>query len=98
MNGSVTGAGVVAAFHTCRVLPLMRRERHLDEMVPGASLARTVLRSGELNYEAVQRHIKLELECAPDDVALDLHPLMQPYPGFIEMVRDSSLLTLVSSL
>jgi uncharacterized membrane-anchored protein len=53
VNGSVSGAGIVAAFHTRRVLPLMRRERHLDEMVPGASLVWTMLRSGELDHEAI---------------------------------------------
>lgn len=43
VNNDVTGAGVIAAFHAWRVLPLMRRVRRLDEMVPGAPLEGTVL-------------------------------------------------------
>ena len=42
VNVGVTGAGVIAVFHTRRVLPLMRWARSLDEMVLGASLEGTV--------------------------------------------------------
>lgn len=76
VNGSVTGAGVVTAFHARRVQPLMWREHRLEEMVLGVSLARTVLCSEEHDREAIQKCIKLALGCAPDDVTLDLHPSM----------------------
>jgi hypothetical protein len=37
------GAGVITAFHERRVLPLMRRAHHLDEMVSNAPFEGTML-------------------------------------------------------
>jgi hypothetical protein len=82
----MTGARVIAAFHERRVLPLMRRARQLDEMVPNAPLKGTVLMMGELDHEEIKKRIKSVLGSVPFDAALDVHPPMHPNDGFIEMV------------
>jgi hypothetical protein len=82
----VTGAEVIAMFHERRVLPLMRRARRLDEMVPNAPLEGTVLVMGELDREEVKKRIQSALGSVPSDAVLDVHPLMCPDDGFIEMV------------
>lgn len=86
VNREVTGAGVITVFHARRVLPLMRRERSLDEMVPCVSLNGTMLRSEELSNDIIRKHMKLVLGSAPDDITLDIHPPMRPRFGFIEIV------------
>lgn len=86
INRGVIGAGVIAAFHGRRVLPLMRRVRRLDEMVPGASLEGTVLVAGELNCEDIKKRVRLALGSVPPDAFLDQHSPMRPDPDFIGMV------------
>jgi hypothetical protein len=85
----MTGARVIAAFHERRVLPLMQRARHLEEMVSNTPLEGTMLVTGELDREKIKKHIKLALESVPSDVVLDVHSLMCPDDNFIEMVSAS---------
>jgi hypothetical protein len=61
VNASVTSAGVIAAYHEWRVLPLMRQERHLFDMVPGVSLEGTVLMVAPLDCSEVKKRIKSAL-------------------------------------
>jgi hypothetical protein len=86
VDADVTRAGVIAAFHERRVLPLMRRARRLDEMVPNVPLEGTMLMMGRLDREEIKKRIKLALESAPPDAVLDAHPPMRPDDDFIEMV------------
>jgi hypothetical protein len=72
-------------FHKRRVLPLMRRARWLDEMVPNAPLKGTALVMEELNREEI-KHIKSALGSIPSNATLDLYPLMHPDDGFIEIM------------
>ena len=43
------GSGIIGAYHTWRVAPLMRRVLPLHMMAPGASLDGTVLAEGALS-------------------------------------------------
>jgi hypothetical protein len=73
-------------FHERMVLLLMRRARHLDEMVPNAPLKGTVLMMGELDREEIKRRIKSTLGSIRPDVVLGTYPPMHPDDDFIEMV------------
>jgi hypothetical protein len=86
------GAGVIAAFHERRVLPLMRWARRLDEMVVNAPLEGTVLVMGELDRKEIKKCIKSTLGSVPSDAALDVHPLMHLDDDFTEMVSAPTLL------
>jgi hypothetical protein len=57
VNEDITGAGIIAAFHERRVLPLMRRACRLDKMVPNVPLEGTVLMTRELDREEIKKHI-----------------------------------------
>jgi hypothetical protein len=98
MNEDITSAEVIAAFHEKRVLPLMRRARRLDKMVPNTPLEGTVLVTGELDHEEIKKHVKLALGSVPCDAVLDVHPPMRPDDGFIEMVSALTLPLLHFSL
>jgi hypothetical protein len=80
----MTGAGVITTFHERRVLPLMRRARRQDKMVPNVPLEGTVLLIGELDHEEIKKRIKLALG--------------RPNGGFIEMVSAPTLLLLLFPL
>jgi hypothetical protein len=85
----VTGAGVIATFHERRLLSLMRRAHHLEEMVSNTPLEGTMLMTGELDHEEIKKHIKLALGSVPSDAVLNVHPPMHPDDNFIEMVSAS---------
>jgi hypothetical protein len=95
VDAGVTRAGVITAFHERRVLPLMRRARHLDEMVPNAPLEGTMLVMGGLDQEEIKRRIKSVLGIVPPDAVLNVHPPMRPDDDFIEMVSIPILLLLL---
>jgi hypothetical protein len=86
VNHGVTEAGVIAAFHERRVLPLMEQARRLDEKVPGTPIKGMALSSEQLIHEEIKKRIKVGLRSIHDDAALDLCPPMHPDHGFIEMV------------
>ena len=98
------GSGIINAYHTRRVAPLMRRELPLHTMAPGASLDGTALTEGALSPSKVAQCIKEAMEPSKDNtgVVLDFmytmpgHPLMQSEPGFIDFV--SSLFPCILSL
>jgi hypothetical protein len=92
VNHGVTEAGVIAAFHERRVLPLMERARRLGEKVPSTPIKGMALSSEQLIFEEIKKHIKVGLRSVPDDAALDLCPPMHLDHGFIEMVSTFLLL------
>jgi hypothetical protein len=98
VNDDVTGDEVITAFQKRRVLPLMRRARRLDEMVPNAPLKGTMLVMGELDREEIKKGIKSTLGSVPPDAALDLHPPMHPNDNFVKMVSTPTLSLLLFPL
>ena len=93
------GSGIIDAYHTWRVAPLMSRTLPLYLMVPRASLEGTTLVDEALPPSEVAQHIKEAMEPSKDNagVVLDFvypvlgHPPMQPKPGFIDFVSSVSL-------
>ena len=87
----VKGSGIIGAYHTWRVAPLMRRALPLHMMVPGVSLDGTTLTEGALSPSEVVRRIKETMEPPRDDASIVLdfvypvsrHPPMWPEPGYI---------------
>jgi hypothetical protein len=78
------GAGVIAAYH---VLPLMRRERRLFDMVLGASLEGTARVVVPLDRAKVKKRVKSALGITIMDTELDIHPPMHPDHNAIDLVR-----------
>jgi hypothetical protein len=87
VNADVTGAGVIAAYHEQRVLPLMRRERHLFDMVSGVSLEGTVHVAAPLDRAEVKKHIKYALGIMITDAELNIHPPMRLDHNAVDLVR-----------
>lgn len=54
----LTAAGVVAAFHQTRVLPLVERWLRLDEMTSGASVESSWMASAALSTDKLLRRVK----------------------------------------
>jgi hypothetical protein len=63
------------SYHDQRVLPLMRREQRLFDMVPGASLEGTVLVVAPLDRAEVKKRVKSALWIMITDAELNIHPL-----------------------
>jgi hypothetical protein len=63
------------SYHEQRVLPLMRREQRLFDMVPGASLEGTVLVVAPLDRAEVKKRVKSALWIMITDAELNIHPL-----------------------
>ena len=92
------GSGIISAYHTQRVAPLMSRALPLYLMVPKASLDGTALVDGALAPSKVAQRIKEAMEPLWDGIgaALDFvypvpgHPLMWPEPGYIDFVSSLS--------
>ena len=90
------GSGIIGAYHTRRVAPLMSRALPLYLMAPGASLEGMTLADGVLPPIEVARRIKEAMEPSKDnnDVVLNFvylvpgHPPMRPEPGFIDFVSS----------
>jgi CBS-domain-containing membrane protein len=87
VNASVTGARVIAAYHERKVLPLMRQERRLFDMVSGASLEGTVLVAAPLDRPEVKKCLKSALVIMIMDAKLDIHPPMRPNHNVVDLVR-----------
>ena len=88
------GLGIISAYHTWRVAPLMSRSLPLYLMAHGASLEGTALAEGALPPSEVAQCIKEAMVPLKDGagVVLDFvspvlgHPPMWPEPGFIDFV------------
>ena len=92
----VKGSGLIGAYHTRRVAPLMSRALPLYLMAPRASLEGTTLTDGALPPTEVAQRIKEAMEPSKDTagVVLDFvylvlgHPPMRPEPGFIDFISS----------
>ena len=98
------GSGIISAYHTWRVAPLMRRALPLHTMALGVSLDGTTLAEGVLFPSKVAQRIKEAMEPPQDDARAVLefvypvsgHPPMWPKPRYIVLV--SFLFLIPSSL
>ena len=90
----VKGSGIIGAYHTRRVAPLMARALPLYRMMPRMSFEGMVLVDEALPPSKVAQRIKEAMEPSKDTtrVILDFvflepgHPPMRPEPGFIKFI------------
>ena len=61
------GSGIIGAYHTWRVAPLMRRALPLHMMAPGASLDGTALAEEALSPSEVAQRIKEAMKPSRDN-------------------------------
>ena len=94
----VKGLGIIGAYHTRRVTPLISRALPMYLMVPEASLNGMTLADGALTPSKMVQRITEAMEPLRDDVgaALDFvypvqgHPPMRPELGYIDFVSSLS--------
>ena len=91
------GSGIIGAYHTRRVAPLMRRVLPLHTMAPGASLDGTALAEGALSPSKVAQRIKEVVEPLKDGAGAALD-FVYPVPGHPPMRSESGYIDFVSSL
>ena len=92
------GLGIIGAYHTRRVAPLMVRALPLHQMVPEASFEGMVLVDKAIPPSEVAQRIKEAMEPSKDTAGVVLHfvypmpghPPMRPEPGFINFVSSLS--------
>ena len=92
-NG-LKGSGIIGAYHTRRVAPLMTRALLLSAMAPEVLFDGTALAKGMLPNSEITQHIKEAMEPLQDDVGATLdfvypvpgHPPMRPKPGYVVFV------------
>ena len=90
----VKGSGIIGAYHTRRVAPLMARALPLHQMVPRALFEGMVLVDEALPPSEVVQHIKEAMESSKDTTGAALdhvypmpgHSPMRSEPGFFEFV------------
>jgi hypothetical protein len=93
-DGGLTAAGVVAAIHRRRVLPLTEWRLPLSEMMPGADLEGSQMSSVPLSADDLHRRVA-GMVGRLDNGALTL-PLMRPERGCMSLVSVRSFFFLVS--
>jgi hypothetical protein len=93
-KGGLTAAGVVAAIHRRRVLPLMGRRLPLWEMTPGVDLEGSQMSSDPLPIEDLHRRVGGTLG-KPDAGALS-QLSMRPDRGCVSLVSVRAFFLLVS--
>jgi hypothetical protein len=93
-KGGLTAAGVVAAIHHRRVLPLTGRRLPLWEMTPGVDLEGSRMSSDPLPIEDLHRRVAGTLG-KPDAGALS-QPSMRPNHGCVSLVSVRAFFLLVS--
>ena len=90
------GSGIIGAYHTRRVAPLMKRALPLHMMVLEVSLEGTVLAEGALSPSEVVQRIKEAMEPSQDNIGaifdfvypVSGHPPMQPESGYIDFISS----------
>jgi hypothetical protein len=93
-DGGLTAAGVVAAIHRRRVLPLTERRLPLSEMMPGVDLEGSQMSSVPLSADDLRKRVAGTVGRL-DDGALT-QPLMRPERGCMSLVSVRSFSFLVS--
>ena len=93
-KGGLTAAGVVAAIHRRRVLPLAGRRLPLWEMTPEADLEGSRMSSDPLPVDVLHERVAVALG-KPDASALS-QPLMRPDRGCVSLVSVRSFFLLAS--
>jgi hypothetical protein len=93
-KGGLTAAGVVAAIHRRRVLPLTEQRLPLWEMTPEADLEGLRMSSDPLPVDDLHRRVAVTLG-KPDAGALS-QPLMRPDRGCVSLVSARSFFLLAS--
>jgi hypothetical protein len=89
-DGGLTAAGVVAAIHRRRVLPLAERRLPLSEMMPGADLEGSQMSSVPLSADDLRRRV------SGTGGGWMPVPLMRPERGCVSLVSVCSFSYLVS--
>jgi hypothetical protein len=93
-DGGLTAAGVVAAIHRRRVLPLTERRLSLSEMMPGVDLEDSQMSSVPLLADDLHRRVAATV--GKLDAGALTQPSMRPECGCISLVSVCSFFLLVS--
>jgi hypothetical protein len=93
-KGGLTAAGVIAAIHRCRVLPLAERRLPLWEMTPEADLEGSRMSSDPLPTDVL--HGRVAVVLGKPDASAFSKPLMRPDHGCVTLVSVRSFLLLAS--
>jgi len=88
----VKGSGIIGAYHTRRVAPLMSHALPLYLMAPEASLDGTALADEALSPSKVAQRIKEAMEPSKDDVGIVLD-FMYLVPGHPQCVWNQGTST-----
>jgi hypothetical protein len=94
-DGGLTAAGVVAAIHRQRVLPLAERWLPLSEMMPGVDLEGSQMSSVSLSADDLRSRVAGMVGRL--DAGALTQPLMRPERGCMSLVSVCSFSFLVSS-
>jgi hypothetical protein len=92
-DGGLTAAGVVAAIHRRRVLPLTERRLSLSKMMPGVDLEGSQMSSVPLPADDLHRRVAATV--GKLDVGALTQPSMRPERGCISLVSVRSFFLLV---
>jgi hypothetical protein len=93
-DGGLTAAGVVAAIHRWRVLPLTERRLLLSEMTPGVDLEGSQMSSVPIPADDLHRRVAGTVGRL--DAGVLTQPSMRPERGCISLVSVRSFFLLVS--
>jgi Ser/Thr protein kinase RdoA (MazF antagonist) len=93
-DGGLTVAGVVAAIHRRRALPLAERRLPLSEMMPGVDLEGSQMSSVPLSADDLRRQVAGTVGRL--DAGALTQPLMRPERGCVSLVSVCSFSYLVS--
>jgi hypothetical protein len=93
-KGGLTTAGVIAAIHRRRVLPLAERRLPLWEMMPEADLEGSRMSSDPLPIDVL--HGRVAVALGKPDASAFSQPLMRPDHGCVSLVRVRSFFLLAS--
>jgi hypothetical protein len=92
-DGGLTAAGVVAAIHHRRVLPLTERRLPLSDMMPGVYLEGSQMSSVPLPADDLHRRVAVMV--GKLDAGALTQPSMRPERGCISLVSVRSFFLLV---
>ena len=94
-DGGLTAAGVVAAIHRWKVLPLAERRLPLSEMMPGVNLEGSQMSSVSLSVDDLRRRVAGTVGRLDADALTQ--PVMRPECGYVSLVSVRSFSYLAPS-